>query len=353
MKFPSAATCGLLLLCFVFSEQGRSDEVNPKSPSTAASPTTPAGWSTEKLREAEKVAESLDTAAVVILHNGQLVAQWGEVDVPLNCHSVRKSLLSMLVGSHVEAGTIDLDASLRDLGIDDNEPSLTSAELDATVRQLLQARSGVYHPALYETPAMAAKRPTRGSHLPGTFWYYNNWDFNAVNTIFQTRTGRSLFEEFEQRLAIPLGLQDFDRQRDTRYVTGSDSVHPAYPIHLSARDLARLGQLMLQNGRWNDEQLISETWVQESTRSYSDAGSSGGYGYMWWVAVDGKLFPEVELPDGSYAARGNRGQYLVVIPEWEMVVCHRVNTFKKGTRVTSRQFGEMLKLIASARPGGD
>ena len=81
----------------------------------------------------------------------------------------------------------------------------------------MKARSGIYHPALYETAAMAARRPQRGSHPPNTFWYYNNWDSNASCTIFENRTGRSIFEEFESRFARPLGMQDFHRQRDTRY----------------------------------------------------------------------------------------------------------------------------------------
>ena len=77
-----------------------------------------------------------------------------------------------------------MSSTLAELGIDDNEPSLTDVEKRATVRDLLTARSGVYHPALYETPGMAAMRPLRGSHLPGTHWYYNNWDFNALGTIY-------------------------------------------------------------------------------------------------------------------------------------------------------------------------
>ncbi|MCA9067474.1 MAG: amidohydrolase family protein, partial [Planctomycetaceae bacterium] len=183
-----------------------------------------------------------------------------------------------------------------------------------------------------------------------TFWYYNNWDFNTLGAIFEHRTGRSVFEEFESRLARPLGLRDFHRSRDTRYVTGKDSVHPAYPFQLSTRDLAQFGQLMLQEGRWNNDELIPSSWIRESTTSYSDAGDSGGYGYMWWVAVDGKHFPNVELPVGSYSAQGYRGQYLVIIPQWKLVVCHRVNTHQKGTAVSNADFGQLLSMILAARP---
>ncbi|MCA9177434.1 MAG: serine hydrolase, partial [Planctomycetales bacterium] len=257
-----------------------------KAPSAAD-----AGWSAEKLAEARALADTLDTAAVMIIHHGVIVDEWGPTALPLMCHSVRKSLLSALYGTHVERGAIRLDSTLRQLGINDNEPALSEIELGATVGDLLKARSGVYHPALYETKSMAEKRPKRGAHRPGEFWYYNNWDFNALGTIFDQLVGTSLFEEFEARLARPLGMQDFRRSRDTNYVAGKDSNHRAYPFLLSARDLARFGQLMLQRGQWQGTRLVSADWVRESTQSYSDTGASGGYGYMWWVAAAGRHFP--------------------------------------------------------------
>jgi len=311
---------------------------------------TESGWSNERLADAREFSRSLDSAAVVIVHRGKVVDQWGAVALPLNCHSVRKSILSALYGTHVKAGTIRRDATLAELNIDDNAPSLTEVERGASVLDLLKARSGVYHPALYETPGMKARRPERGSHTPGTFWYYNNWDFNALGSIFEQATDRSLFDEFEERLAGPLDMQDFVRTRHASYVTGKDSIHRAYPFELSARDLARFGLLMLEQGNWQGEQLVPAEWVAESTQSYSDAGNSGGYGYMWWVAVDGQHFPGVELPPGSYSARGNRGQYLVVVPAWQLVVVHRVNTFQKKTAVDAGQFGRLLSLIVKARP---
>lgn len=310
----------------------------------------PEPWSAGGLNEAREFSKTLDTAAVVVMQHGEVVDQWGAVATPINCHSIRKSILSALYGPHVKDGTIDLDATLKQLDIDDNEPSLTEIERGATLRDLLKARSGVYHPALYETAGMKARRPKRGSHAPGTFWYYNNWDFNASCTVFENLTGRSIFEEFESRLAKPLGLQDFRRDRDTLYVTGDDSKHPAYPFYLSARDLAKFGQLMLQRGVWHGDQLIPSAWVRESTTSYSDTGQSGGYGYMWWVADNDTHFPGVSLPNGTYSARGNRGQYLVVIPKWDMVVCHRVNSFQNGTSVSRGDFSKLLAMIVAARP---
>ena len=77
---------------------------------------------------------------------------------------------------------------------------------------LLEARSGVYHPALYETPAMAKQRPARGSHEPGTFWYYNNWDFNALGTIYEHATGSGIYDALDRLIARPIGMQDYDRR---------------------------------------------------------------------------------------------------------------------------------------------
>ncbi|MGD9646369.1 MAG: amidohydrolase family protein [Pirellulales bacterium] len=312
-----------------------------------------AGWSVERLAAARELSRTLDTAAVVVVQEGRIVDQWGAVALPLNCHSVRKSILSALYGRHVVAGNFRREATLDELGIDDNAPALTEIERTARVVDLLKARSGIYHPALYETPAMKARRPQRGSHAPDTFWYYNNWDFNALGTIFEQAVEHSLFEEFEKQLARPIAMQDFVRQRHASYVRGDDSIHPAYPFELSTRDLARFGLLMLEQGHWQGEQLVPAEWVAESTQSYSDVGASGGYGYMWWVAVDGKHFPGVTLPPGSYSARGNRGQYLVVIPAWQVVVAHRVNTFQEKTSVDASQFGQLLNLILAARPADD
>ena len=310
-----------------------------------------AGWNRSRLRAARSYADSIDTAAVMVIQHGRVIAEWGPTALPLKCHSVRKSLLSALYGPAVADGTIDLDRTLNDLGIDDNTPSLTAAESQARIRDLLSARSGIYHPALYETKKMAAARPERGAHAPDTFWYYNNWDFNALGSIFENLTGRSLFEDFQQRIAEPLELQDFVRSRHTAYVTGKDSVHPAYPFQLSTRDLARIGLLFLHRGRWRDSQIIPAEWVAKSTQAHSDAGVSGGYGYMWWVATGGRHLPGVQLPDGSFSARGYRGHHLLVIPDWQTVIVHRVNTFQTGRSVSRTQFGKLAGLILAARPG--
>ncbi|WP_345891842.1 aromatic amino acid lyase [Burkholderia sp. Cy-647] len=150
------------------------------------------GWSPDDLDDVHAYAASIGTASLLIVQHGRVVDSFGEIAARREINSVRKSLLSALIGIAVAEGKIDLDATLGSLGIDDRPPALSQAEKQATVRELLQARSGVYHPALYETAGEKRLRPARGSHAPGSFWYYNNWDFNVLGTIYEHAVGASI-----------------------------------------------------------------------------------------------------------------------------------------------------------------
>jgi CubicO group peptidase (beta-lactamase class C family) len=311
------------------------------------------GWSTEGLDAAKAYADSIDTAAVIIVDDGIIVRQWGATSTKFNVHSIRKSLLSGLYGIAVERGQIDLNATLDQLGIDDNAPSLTPQEKQARVIDLLKARSGIYHAALYETPAMRAEKPPRGSHPPRSFWSYNNWDFNALGSIYEKSTHDSIYDAFDVHIAQPIGMEDYD-PKEQQYVTGPDSIHRAYPFRLSARDLARFGLLYLRGGRWRDAQIVSAEWVRVSTTAYSVADGNArdgysGYGYLWWVAVNGNHYPHVELPDGSFSAWGSGGHFVAVIPAFNLVVVHRVDTDDASKKVTLEQFGELLRLILTSK----
>ena len=311
------------------------------------------GWSTERLAAAKAYADSLDTAAVIVVDDGIIVSQWGATATQFNVHSIRKSFLSALYGIATAKGQIELNATLDQLGIDDNEPSLTPEEKQARVVDLLKARSGIYHAALYETPAMKAEKPARGSHPPRTFWCYNNWDFNALGTIYEKLTHDSIYHAFDAQIAQRIGMEDYD-PKEQNYVIGSDSIHRAYPFRMTARDMARFGLLYLKGGRWHDQQLIPAQWVKDSTTAYSIADgnardSYSGYGYLWWIAANGNHYPHVEVPDGSFSAWGAGGHFIAVIPALNIVVVHRVNTDDPAKKVTLEQFGELLRLILAAK----
>lgn len=305
------------------------------------------GWSSEKLQKAYEYSQEIPTAAVMIIYNGQVLYHWGEIDKKFNMHSCRKSLLSALYGIHLDEANLDLSKTLEELNIDDKPPSLTELEKTATIQMLLKARSGVYHEAAYESTGMEDARPERHSHAPGTFWYYNNWDFNVLGTIFEQETNKKIFEEFKIRIADPIGMEDFE-VNDGSYVYEDLSIHPAYPFRMTARDMARFGLLFLQKGIWHGNRIISEKWIKESTTSYSDAGQSGGYGYMWWIAVEGKLLPGLQLEDGAYTASGYNGHYVLVVPSYDLVIVHRVNT-DINHKVSSIQFAMLIGLILDAK----
>ena len=297
------------------------------------------GWSSGKLQKAREYSRQLATDALVIIDNGIVVEAWGHPTERFSCRSIRKSLLSALYGIHVGNGTIKLRKTLAEMGIDDNQ-KLSQTEKSATIADLLSARSGVYHPAAYETETMREKRPERGSHAPGTFWYYNNWDFNALLTIFEQETRTRFFQDFTTRIAVPLQMEQF-RPQDTKYHREkSRSRHPAYLFNMSALDLARFGLLYLRQGRWEDRQVIPADWVTASTtpktRFNESRSPRRGYGYLWHTADEG------------YYAAGKGGSKVMIVPGRRLVIVLLVDA-DKGHKVESRDFWKLLELILAAK----
>ncbi len=351
-QLPSLFALCVTLLA-IQTSYGAAHDAFPGKHWTQAGKAQDLGWSPEKLAEAKAYADSIDTAAVIIVDDGIIVSQWGATTTQFNVHSIRKSFLSALYGIAVEKGQVNLYATLEQLGIDDNAPSLTTVEKQARVIDLLKARSGIYHPALYESPAWRARKPPRGSHPPRSFWLYNNWDFNALGTIYEKLTNDSIYHSFDAHIAKRIGMEDYDF-KGQEYFPGEDSIHRAYPFRMTARDMARFGLLFLRAGTWRDAQVVPANWVRESTTAYSVAEGDAsygysGYGYLWWVAVNGNHILNVNLPDGSFSAQGAGGHYIVVIPERKLVVVHRVNTDDPAKDVTGEQFGKLLGLILSAK----
>jgi len=346
----AALLAGLVLLAAVgrgpaLAEPSPHLRADPKASLAAAFPPRQ-DWSADKLARARDLAVRIGSTAVIVVHDGGLVAEWGQTTKRTSSHSVRKSLLSALYGLAIQRGLIDPAATLADLGIDDLEP-LSQEEKKATVRDLLMSRSGVYHPAASESAAMKAARPARRSHPPGTFWYYNNWDFNVLGTIFVKRTGLAIGRAFQDWIAEPIGMQDF-RAEDVRLSREAASSHAAYPFYVSARDLARFGVLYLEDGVWRGRRILPPGWVAESTAAYSRQGDFG-YGYMWWI-----------YRNEAYFASGFGGQFVLVAPEQRLVVVNRVDTgepgaerrewFRRGDKVDGREFQSLVQAILEAAP---
>ena len=279
------------------------------------------GWSIQGLAEAYQLFATLPPASMVVIDRGRIVVAWGDSARRVKLSSIRKSLLNALYGTPVHDGRINLDDTLETLEIDD-DPPLTQGERQATLRMLLQARSGVYHSYVGGTPHMREMMPEREAHPPGAFWYYNNWDFNVLGGVYERKLGKQIGEAFQAEIAAPIQMQDF-RIGDMYYLKSEDSapvfarsMYPAYHFRLTARDMARFGYLFLRGGNWNGTQIIPADWVRQSTTSYSETtgfGEGFGYGYLWWVHGYG-------LNADAFSARGALGKYIVVIPVRGLVV---------------------------------
>jgi CubicO group peptidase (beta-lactamase class C family) len=298
-----------------------------------------------------ELANQIGATALVVLDRDRELLSLGDPSAAVDCRSIRKPLLGALFGRHVLAGTIDLDATLAELGIDDSvPPPLTSGERSARVRDLLTCRSGVYHPSNHQGPEARAALPARGAHQPGTQFLYNNWDFNALGTILERRIGRSLFDEFAGTIAGPAVLRDFDLSQQ-QYLTEPWSEHRTYSFRISARDLARFGQLYLRGGQTDGRTVIAPEWVATSTRAHTQTGVGPAYGYLWWIADHGQLFAGLDMPAGSFAAYGSGSQFLLVIPALDRVIALLADPGRPGAADRTAHLPRLAALVHHATDG--
>lgn len=283
------------------------------------------GWTRAGLDSVRAVLSTKVTTGFVAIVGGRKLMTYGNIDTVTYTASARKSILSMLFGKYVRNGTVDLNKTLADLGIDDIG-GLTDQEKRATVKDLMTARSGVFHPA---SNAGSDPTPPRGSKKHGTYFVYNNWDFNALGAAFEIMTKRDIFDALESDLARPIGMQDFDRALHVKDGDSTQSRYLAYYMHFSTRDMARLGYLMLRQGNWNGRQVVPADWVVESTRVFTpftefnppeERHGPYGYGYLWWVWDGPQATGAFEQ---AYAARGAFGQYIIVMPKLDLVIAHK------------------------------
>jgi CubicO group peptidase (beta-lactamase class C family) len=338
-----AAFLGLLVYRFQPFSRKSSTWLKYESPEEA-------GFSSEKLDEAKKFFNKSDFAATMIIYNGRVVAAWGDVDRVSSVHSIRKSIISALYGIQVDKGTVDINRTLEDVGIDEKTP-LTEDEKQAKIVDLLCARSGIYLPTALEPKQMSDNRPKRGSHAPGTYWFYNNWDFNALGTIYNKLSRSDIFADFQKEIAEPLGMEDFNIEKQ-KYIWDKRSLHPGYSFQLSTRDMARFGQLFLQNGEWNGKQIVSKEWVAESTSMYTTIVSHYGYGYLWWIGGD-----QEDEERGVYSATGMYGQNISVCAKDNIVIVNKVDSrlpfwpFLKRSKNYHPDIDNFRKLIFQSKTG--
>jgi CubicO group peptidase (beta-lactamase class C family) len=350
------------LLAVPAAAQVRNDPVYPGATweSVARADLEAYGWDGAALRRTRDfIRDSAYTTGLVVVDRGRVVFTYGDVEELSYLASARKSILAMLYGKWVENGTIHLDKTLADMGMDDIG-GLLPIEKQARIQDLITARSGVYHPASNGGDDLASA-PARGSQQPGAYQLYNNWDFNAAGAAFEHETARDIYDELGEQLAGPLQFEDWDRGTQQKSGDLSVSVNPAYHMWLSTRDMARVGYLMLREGNWNGRQLISPEWVRrissvvtplEEMHPVSRRDGYFGYGTMWWV-WDG---PRAVGPfEGAYTARGAIGQWITVLPAVDLVIAHKTNSVY-GRTTSWASWQRLIELLFEARgvemPGG-
>ncbi|MEO6734646.1 MAG: serine hydrolase [Ferruginibacter sp.] len=310
------------------------------------------GWNSDSINKLTRfIHDSTQATGMLVIQSGKVLFDYGDTKETSYIASCRKSILSILYGAFVSSGKIDLNTTIEQLGLDD-VGGLLPIEKKAAIKDLLTARSGVYHPASNEGDA-TAMAPKRGSVQPGSVWLYNNWDFNIAGYILEQQTGKTIYELVDSFLAKPLQMQDWNIKEQRKTGDTTRSKYLAYHMWFSTRDMARIGYLMLRNGRWEGRQIIPADWVKTTTSVVSTnkkaveantAYFQFGYGYLWWVWDA----PYNNGPyEGAYSATGAFGQFITVLPKLDLVVAFKTR-FENGRQTPTDVYLKILdKLIAA------
>lgn len=360
-RLPLSFFCAVVVATGTFASQVRPAHVFPDAVWARVDDPRTAGFCPAGLAGVDVKLKGLTTTAMTVVVGGRVLYDYGPQDEVSYLASVRKSILAMMFGKLVERGAVKLDATMADLGIDDIG-GLLPLEKTATVAHLLSARSGVYHDAANAActgcGSTAGDPPgPRGSVKPGTYFLYNNWDFNALGTIFEKAAGKSIYAAFEEDYARPMQFEDFSLEAQRKSSRPRASEHPAYHFYLSTRDMARIGYLMLRKGEWNGRQLLSQQWAAKITTTVTPVNAMNpaemkkgpfGYGYLLWI-WDGEW--NTGIFKGAYTGIGAVGQFITVLPALDMVVAHKTRA-NAPEAVTRPQYLGILEALAAARGCG-
>ncbi|MBM3789875.1 MAG: serine hydrolase [Acidobacteria bacterium] len=372
---PAVAVAAAVLFIVIVSGPSAGSQVESRNPVFPGKTweriekPEPAGYSSARLDALRAWLGSLDTTAMMVAVGGKSLFEYGDLAHLSYLASVRKSVLAILYGKYVEDGMISLGKTLREMEFSDVD-GLLPQEQEATVEHLIMARSGVYHPASNAGDSTASA-PPRGSQRPGTYYLYNNWDFNAAGAVFERLTGQDIYDALDKDLAGPISMEDFDRSKQRKSGDARRSQHMAYHMWLSTRDMARIGLLMLREGEWQGRQVVSRDWARRISSLVTPinemnppshralgTGTRWGYGYMWWVWDA----PNSPGPfQGAYTGMGAGGQYITVLPQFDMVVAHKTDTQQDSAHgpagrrraVSGTEYFSVLQMLVAARcPGG-
>jgi CubicO group peptidase (beta-lactamase class C family) len=286
------------------------------------------------------IGEIAGRQGLVIVHQGviiyedywsnpyhQATPEWRNVSF-----SAAKSWASALVGVAITRGLFNLDTPVSSL----HHPADSGLHPDTLVRHLLNMTSGgtlVIKPSS-RRPTLKTENPAPGLGIeyvrvikpdggtpegygsglqPGSTFYYDGEPVDHLANVITAASGMTAKAYSERFLLGPLGVEHFNYQSEA--VDSAGNMRLAGSIELSTRDLARLGQLWLNGGRWNGEQLVDAAYVAESIQP---SARNPGYGFLWWLNADQGRFPSGSK--SLYFASGAFGQIVFVVPERDLVI---------------------------------
>ena len=224
-------------------------------------------------------------------------------------HSMCKSITGMAIGMLIEEGKLKLDENIYDIFPDHINAFSKIFRPVITVENLLTMTSGV----TFNESGIVSGNDWLGSFLnasvngkPGTEFQYNSLNTYVLSAIVTKRTGETLTEYLTPRLFDPLGITKYYWETCPKGITKG-----GWGLFLCAEDMAKLGQLYLQRGKWNGQQLVSEYWIEISTaRHLKTQNDTYGYGYQLWM----------EQRPGSFEYNGMLGQNVIIYPDMDMVL---------------------------------
>lgn len=292
-------------------------------------PTTPLPRSTP---EAQGVASSAITEFIdqvnkniqhlhsfMLLRHGVVITEgwWHpyQSDLPHMLFSLSKSFTSTAVGMAISEGLLTVDDPVLMFFPEDAPRRISTNLASMTVQHLLSMSTG--HSLDTTDRVLLSRNPFKTflsipiEHKPGTFFVYNTAASFMLAAIIQKLTGQTLIEYLTPRLFEPLGIEGATWDSHPNGINFG-----GFGLHLKTEDIARFGQLYLQRGCWNGQQLIPEAWVAEATVKHSDNSANqtadwqSGYGYQFWICQ----------PPGVYRGDGAFGQFCVVMPEQKAVL---------------------------------
>jgi CubicO group peptidase (beta-lactamase class C family) len=312
------------------------NELGATTVASAPPALTSQGWENAALESAldaafaEPIESGRNTLAVIIMHRSEIVAEryGGPVtaETPMQGWSMNKSLMATFIGRQIDQGHLQLSDSvvtaLQTAGA--GGATVEKVNPDLTLRHLLSMTTGFdfserYFPGgdvtdmLYRQPGMWLSAPdTSHAFTPGEQWAYSSGDINTASLMWQqSLQGEPYPDWIHTHFSHPLAMNEVVLEPDASGVQVGSSY-----AYLTPRDWARMGQLWLD--AWHGRsKVISAAWQRLAV---TPGTAKGGeiYGLGFWLNTDHRAFPSA--PENTFHAGGNSGQFVVVIPERELVV---------------------------------